>query len=155
VLNGFAPAFREAFARAMLRRLGLASRGEIKDQELAGTVWRFLAGTRAPLEQFFFDWRGGGQRAGASPSAPLYAGDEFREARDVIGSYEPASDTVAAHPYFHGASPCTMLIDEMEAIWAPIAADDDWGPLHEKLEAIAGMREAYSASDRGGPWRKP
>jgi hypothetical protein len=38
-----------------------------------------------------------------------------------------------------------MLIEEMEALWAPIAADDDWSALHAALEEIEQMREAYSA----------
>ena len=36
-----------------------------------------------------------------------------------------------------------MLIDEMEALFAPIAARDDWGALEEKLADIAEMRAAY------------
>jgi hypothetical protein len=29
-----------------------------------------------------------------------------------------------------------MLIDEVEALWAGIAADDDWAPLYAKLERV-------------------
>ena len=36
-----------------------------------------------------------------------------------------------------------MTIDEVEAIWAPIAANDDWSLLSNKLVAIHQMREAY------------
>jgi hypothetical protein len=36
-----------------------------------------------------------------------------------------------------------MLIDEMEAIWAPIAQRDDWSAFHEALAEIAVMRDAY------------
>jgi hypothetical protein len=36
-----------------------------------------------------------------------------------------------------------MLIDEVEAIWKPIADSDDWSVFHAKLEAIDQMREAY------------
>ena len=32
--------------------------------------------------------------------------------------------------------PCSMLIDEVEAIWARIAVDDDWSALTEKVAAI-------------------
>ena len=38
-----------------------------------------------------------------------------------------------------------MLIDEVEAIWAPIAEADDWSALAAKLDAIALMAEAYGA----------
>jgi hypothetical protein len=36
-----------------------------------------------------------------------------------------------------------MLIDEVEALWAPIADSDDWSAFHAKLSDIALMREAY------------
>jgi hypothetical protein len=35
-----------------------------------------------------------------------------------------------------------MLIDEVEAIWAPIAAADDWSALHAKVAAIRAMGAA-------------
>jgi hypothetical protein len=37
-----------------------------------------------------------------------------------------------------------MLIDEMEALWAPIAESDDWGPVQLALEEIEEMRQAYA-----------
>ncbi len=36
-----------------------------------------------------------------------------------------------------------MLIDEVEAIWAPIAEHDDWSLFTAKLAAIEAMADAY------------
>jgi hypothetical protein len=36
-----------------------------------------------------------------------------------------------------------MLIDEVEALWAPIAEADDWSALQAKLAEIETMAEAY------------
>ena len=36
-----------------------------------------------------------------------------------------------------------MLIDEVEALWEPIADGDDWSAFDAKLADIALMREAY------------
>jgi hypothetical protein len=38
-----------------------------------------------------------------------------------------------------------MLIDEVEALWAPIAAEDDWSRFQAKLAEIRSMAEAYGA----------
>ena len=46
---------------------------------------------------------------------------------------QPALRLEAA--YFGRDRPCTMLIDEVEAIWAPIAQADDWSRLEAKLGA--------------------
>jgi len=37
-----------------------------------------------------------------------------------------------------------MLIDEMEALWAPIAERDDWSDFHRVLGEIEQMRQAYA-----------
>jgi hypothetical protein len=43
-----------------------------------------------------------------------------------------------------------MHIEEVEAIWAAIAAEDDWAPLHAKLDAIRQMAAALEKSRRSG-----
>ena len=43
------------------------------------------------------------------------------------------------HPYWSDLQPCSMLIDEVEAIWAAIAERDDWGPFEAKIAAIRRM----------------
>ena len=44
-----------------------------------------------------------------------------------------------------------MLIDEVEAIWAPIAADDDWSAFHAKLADIATMSDALGTGRPDDP----
>jgi hypothetical protein len=36
-----------------------------------------------------------------------------------------------------------MLIEEMEALWSPIADHDDWTAFHGAMAEIAEMRTAY------------
>jgi uncharacterized protein YdiU (UPF0061 family) len=150
VLQAFGPVFRTAFNAALLDRLGLRSAGDENDQKLATATWQFLADSRMPFERFFFDWRGGiahPQRREQSPEAAAYRGESFVRVEALLKEFEPRSNDVAAHPYFSRAEPCTMLIDEVEAIWAPIAEKDDWSLLEAKLAAIAEMREAYLQDD--------
>jgi uncharacterized protein YdiU (UPF0061 family) len=145
-LGAFVPAFRAAASEAVLRRLGLASRGEAEDAALASRVWAFLQASRAPFEQVFFDLFGGAaasDRVAGSPSQPFYAGDAFAALREVLGAYGVAEGAQLDHPYFAGPGPCTMLIDEVERIWAPIAAADDWSLFYEKLRQIDTMADAY------------
>jgi hypothetical protein len=62
-----------------------------------------------------------------------------------MSGHRTAADARLDHPYFGRAEPCTMLIDEVEAIWAPIAGDDDWSALHSKISAVSEMRMALAA----------
>ena len=145
-LNSFWPVFREELAFAMLKRLGLQPAGEKENADLVSTLVAFLSTSRAPYEQFFFDWRGGGlsaERAAKGPSAAHYTGESFRQLADALEAFAPAPDLNLAHPYFARETPRTMLIEEMEALWAPIADADDWNPLAAALGEIAMMAEAY------------
>jgi len=151
-LDGFALAVREAFRVDLLRRLALIPAGEEADGRLARTFVDFLLATRAPFEQTFFDWRGGLEsrdRAKASPSAPFYETEAFAPLRMALTEHETSADARLDHPYFRRKTPCGMLIDEVEAIWAPIAEKDDWSALHAKIEEIGVMREAYGLGEDG------
>ena len=82
-------------------------------------------------------------RAARSPIATSYASEDFAPVRAALAPYEPNASVNLEHPYFARALPRTMLIDEMEAIWAPIAETDDWTSLIINLAEIEEMRDAY------------
>ncbi|KQP08437.1 selenoprotein O [Methylobacterium sp. Leaf99] len=151
-LKLFGPALQEAFANALLARLGLARTDDDATHRFVAAFWGFLARSGAPFERTFFDWYGGlasAARAAASPSAAFYAAEAFAPVRASLEAMAPVDAGRLAHPYFAGSGPCTMLIEEVEALWAPIADGDDWSALHAKLAAIANMAEAYGT--RAGP----
>ena len=154
-LNSYWPAFRTAMWNAVLRRLGLVSRGDDIDAELVVAIFAFLNETQIPYERFWFDWRGGmlsEARANASPVADAYRTEAFNPIRWAFAEYAPVAEVNLDHPYFARPEPRTMLIDEMEALWAPIAESDDWSAFHRALEEIEEMRDAY-AGDRKSSMR--
>ncbi|MFP9135932.1 protein adenylyltransferase SelO [Devosia sp. XGJD_8] len=145
-LNTVWPIFRAELPRQMLRRLGLKPRDTETDGAFVTDLFGFLSASKAPYEQFFFDWRGGAlsaERAARSPSASLYATEAFRPVAAGLEHYGPADDVNLGHAYFARATPRTMLIEDMEAIWAPIAEADDWRLFESTLADIAEMRDAY------------
>jgi uncharacterized protein YdiU (UPF0061 family) len=146
-MDVYGPALQDAFAHALLRRLGLAvPEDEAAMHALVGAFWSFLQASRAPFEQAFFDWYGGlasEARAARSPAAAHYAGEGFDRVRRALAALAPDPAARLDHPYFAKDAPCTMLIDEVEALWAPIASGDDWSAYLAKLAAIDEMAEAY------------
>ncbi|UJW84709.1 protein adenylyltransferase SelO [Devosia sp. SL43] len=148
-LNTVWPEFRAELPRQILRRLGLVPRDTESDGAFVTALFGFLSASKTPYEQFLFDWRGGhlsAERAARSPSAAHYATDAFRPIADALEAYQPAADVNLTHPYFARSTPRTMLIDEMEAIWAPIAESDDWTLFQSTLAEIAQMRQAYGVT---------
>ena len=153
-LSVFVPAFRRALAANVLRRLGLAPRSETEDAALAQALWDFMQASRAPFEQVFFDWFCGTRsaaRAAGNPNTAFYGGEAFESFYRLLGSYEPIDAGRLDHAYFAAPAPCTMLIDEVEEIWAPVAAHDDWSAFHAKLDAIGSMADAYGTAPAAAP----
>jgi uncharacterized protein YdiU (UPF0061 family) len=147
-LDAFRPAFHDGFKTALLRRLGLVSNGDASDTELTRAIWKFMLESKIPFERFFFDWHGGMAsrgRAEAGVAKAAYASAEFAPVRTLLESYAQAENANPGHAYFEQDAPCTMLVDDVEALWAPIAESDDWSKFHDKLKAIELMSEAYGA----------
>lgn len=147
IMDSFPAVIQRAFRTALLDRLALASAGEAADAALAKALVDFLNVTRAPFERTFFDWRGGlasAERARRSPSAAYYEMETFAPLRAAFAEHEATPRARLDHAYFRREAPCTMLIDEVEDIWAHIAERDDWSPLYAKLAEIDEMRKAYA-----------
>lgn len=145
VLREFEPAFTAGVRAKLLARLGLAPAGHDVDAALVERVFGFLDASRMSFDRFFFDWYGGlasERRAVESPTTAAYSGRAFGALLELLELYAPADATRLAHPHFQRPDPCSMHIDEVEAIWAPIAANDDWSAFEAKVGRIREMGDA-------------
>ncbi|WP_303783672.1 protein adenylyltransferase SelO family protein [Sandarakinorhabdus limnophila] len=134
--------YRAALSDAVLGRLGVKRLGPSEDEVLVEAIHKALVTTQMDPDRFFFDWRGGVRR-GASVADPHYSHDGFTDFLALIPDFAAGAPS---HTYWSDEAPCTMLIDEVEALWAPIAERDDWAPLHAKVAAIRRMGEAHAQS---------
>lgn len=143
-LRDFAGVFEAEMDKAMVRRLGVQSRGPESDRALRRLIVIVLEETQLPFEQFFFEHYGA--RGLDHPSALASA----------LSAYQAHENARLDHAYFAGAAPCTMLIDEVESIWDAIAERDDWSVFEDKIQSIRDMGEALSLVRRNphlGPGR--
>ncbi len=150
-LNGFQAAYRDALGAAMVDRLGLKPQSPEADAALANLAFRAIgeAGPSVRWEPFFFDWFGGSAsegRALGGPRAALYQGPAFDALRAHWDDYDADRPHRLGHAYFARTEPEEMLYDEIEAIWARIAQDDDWSSLYDKIARIGAAREAMGLS---------
>lgn len=146
VLNGFGDLYRAALARAVVRRLGLTVRGDGSDARLVSAAFAALAAGGAEIrwEPFFFDWFCGDEaRALAGPRGEIYRRPEFEDFRREVAGAEPDRPERLDHPVFRRESPVELLIDRIEAIWAPIAASDDWSLFNAAMAEIEQARTAW------------
>ncbi len=122
-LERFGPLYQAALARRFLWRLGLASQGFEADSALIAAAEAAMRESGASPDVFFHRHRFGRN----APAGPF--GGLLRE-------YDASGKTV---PFWGDAAPPSLVIDEVERIWAAIAERDDWAPLAEKLSAIRSL----------------
>ncbi|MAW99318.1 MAG: selenoprotein O [Sphingomonas sp.] len=135
ILETFGPCYQRHVTEAILWRLGVRPRDPESDTALVGAVERAIRAEDTPIDRFFFDAFGG--------TLPESYGPGFDGVRTALADYTPRRDRSAA--YWRDAAPCSMLIDEVEAIWEAIDRDDDWSRFDAKIDAIRRMGEALSA----------
>ncbi|MDF8332552.1 protein adenylyltransferase SelO family protein [Novosphingobium cyanobacteriorum] len=128
-LNRFPDLYREAMARRWCWRLGVSPRGVEEDSAMIALCEQAMVDEGIGPDAFFFRHRGG-----ANAQGPL------------TEALRPYAATASDHPYWLDAAPQAMLIEEVEAIWSPIADDDDWSAFHAKVAALRRMGEAHGAA---------
>jgi len=134
-LGGWSGRFEASLIQALVKRVGVPPRDSNEDRTLAAALMRALQSREATIDRIFFDWRGG-----RDPGADRYPSDPFR----ALGAALEGRERPVAHPYWSDAEPCSMPIEEVEAIWSAIAERDDWNPFEAKVAAVRRMGEAMS-----------
>jgi Uncharacterized conserved protein len=132
-LERFPQLYGEAMARRFCWRLGVVETDDASAMIQAAV--KGMIGSSTPIDRFFHDWRGGDVR-----DSVAYAGEEWAGFLELIAGFEASGPL--DHAYWSAGKPCSMHIDEVEAIWSAIAERDDWTPLHAKVASIRDMGDA-------------
>ena len=131
MLGGWSERFEAALIGCTIKRLGVA-KGE-NDRDITAALIKALATRETTIDRIFFDWRGG-----RDPGIETYGSEPFRKLAMCLEGRQ----RTLSHPYWSDIEPCSMHIDEVEAIWSAIAEGDDWQPLNDKVNAVRRMGEA-------------
>lgn len=147
-IRAYPPAFATAQRAALAARIGLlVSPDPEADKAMMDAMFAFMARSGVSWDGFFHDWFCGAEsenRAMAGPRAALYSGADFDAWRTLIDGREPDRPARLQHPHFARTEPVSLVIDEVEALWEPIAARDDWGLFEARLREIDGLAEALA-----------
>ena len=139
-------AYRDSFLAHTHALLGLSPKGDVEaDTDFLQALFGWMTESEAGWPQFFHDWFGGAAseaRAKASPQAALYAAQAFAPVRTQILARAPVRPERLNHEIFQRPTPPSLLVDEVEALWAPIAEADDWSAYETRLADIEALRLA-------------
>ena len=146
-LERFPDLYAEAMRQRFCWRLGIDWPGDERAAVLLHEGVKAMVADRVMIDRFFFDWRGGALRS--EETERRYAGESWSTFREALSGL--ATDQSLAHPYWRGGDPCSMHIEEVEAIWSAIDERDDWQPLYDKVAAIRAMGAAHRDAHDDGP----
>jgi len=141
-LFGFYPAVEDSLTRQVCWRLGVCFGAADASVAKATVRALFVAAKQSQygFDQIFHDLYGG------DPRCEGYDSDIWKPVLDNLAGATSLRPEALEHPHFAAAKAVSMTIDEVEAIWAPIASDDDWHPLAVKIAQIRQMRAALSGT---------
>lgn len=149
--KGLAPyeaAYQQSFVAHTHHLLGLHGSGDLRaDLTFLQAFYGWMTSSGAAWPQTFFDLYGGMASAGriqASPQTALYQTADFAPVRDALAARAPTHADRLALPYFQAAEPVKMLVEDVEGLWDPIAADDDWSAFEAKLAHLEAARLALA-----------
>ena len=147
-VRAYPPAFAHAQQAALLRRLGLLFASQAEDNRtMLDAMFAFMARSGVSWDGFFHDWFGGlasEARAQAGPRAAFYQGEDFMAWFNWLDRFQPERPDRLKQAYFQATEPVSLVIEEVEAVWAKIAENDDWSGFHQKLADITSLREALA-----------
>ncbi|KAA9020658.1 protein adenylyltransferase SelO family protein [Sphingobium limneticum] len=141
-LERFPNLYAQAMQRRFCWRLGVEP-GADPGPMIEAAV-RAMVTTGTPIDSFFHDWRGGAPRDDAA-----YPDAAWATLHMALADFTPVSGA-KDHAYWTDQAPCSMHIDEVEAIWSAIDRDDDWTPLQAKVAAIRRMGDAMQGPGAPG-----
>lgn len=145
-LKRYVPAFQHALRDRVFARLKLDGAELNADLGFVQALFDWLSASQAPWAQTFHDWAGGeasAARANQGPNAAYYAREDFAAIRDGLAKRTKSDAALLlAHPYWARTQPVNLLIEDVEALWAPIADEDDWAPFESKLVEIDNLKQA-------------
>jgi uncharacterized protein YdiU (UPF0061 family) len=130
-LERFEARFEHHLARRVLWRLGVEAQGGQADTAVLNAIGVHLRETGVPPDAFYFAHR----CVRALPEGPL---------GEALAGYRAVPD--ADHPLWDEPGPPTLVIEEVERIWAAIDSADDWTPLHEHVAAIRRLGDALGTA---------
>lgn len=148
ILESFSDEFNASLRNSFLNRLNLKSPEDSESitlqttTELIAAFFTLLETKKVPFEQCFFDFFGGWQEQRLK-SSPFWKEYENSNLKSFFEKFQIADPDKITHPYFKRSTPETLLIDQIEALWQPIAEKDDWQPFQQKIEAFRSFRGLY------------
>lgn len=152
LLEDYSDSFNLFFQKQLLKRLNLrnplSDTAEVSklNSTLISALFHFMDQEKVLFEQTLFDLHSGAsqEHLNGSPQKEFYLKESFKPLQEAVNLFAVDSKEKESHSYFKREKPCSLIIEELEDIWRPIAEKDDWASFERKLAEIRSFRGIYT-----------
>ena len=138
-LHPFFAVMDKQMVKSLMRRLGIVHDNEVA---ITNALLQAARQTKCPFDSMFLDLYGG-----ARPDKQIYLNDAFKPYFDSLEAPGLKRCLERQPSCLAKAEAASLVIDEVENLWAPIAEQDDWSLLTKKIDAIRTYGEMLACYD--------
>lgn len=141
ILENFSDEFNSALQEYFCKRLNIKHSTQNETADLISQFFQDLEKSGLKFESFFYELHS--LRVFSNSSLQLKYEKLAPDLLRKLEKFEVAQPNKAHDSYFQQEQPETLLIDEIESIWEPIATQNDWNRFNNKLTSIRKFRGLY------------
>lgn len=141
MLEGFEEQFNDYLYLAFQHKLNIRFKDDHETTEAISLFFQTVMDKAIKYEEAFFAFHSA--RLDKNLPASIANMKSAQELKKLIAAATVAEPEKNLHPYFQRENPETLLIDEIEAIWKPIAEHDDWTLFNNKIQSLRLLRGLY------------
>lgn len=141
MLENFEEQFNDYLYQAFQNKLNIRFKDETTTTEALSLFFQTVVDKAISYEEAFFAFHSA--RHDKDLPASIATVDSARLLKKLISDAHAIDTEKNKHEYFQREKPETLLIDEIEAIWKPIAEKDDWTLFEKKIQSLRSFRGCY------------
>lgn len=140
-LENFGEQFNDYLYIAFQNKLNIQFKDDATTTEALTLFFQIVAGKKILFEDAFFAFHSA--RIDENLPSSIASLPEALKLKSIISNSIVIDSEKNKHAYFKRALPETLLITEIEAIWKPIAENDDWTLYENKIQSLRLLRGLY------------
>lgn len=142
LLENFEEQFNDYFYQAFQNKLNIRFQDDATTTEAISLFFQTVMDKAIQFEEAFFVFHSSHTNQELPASIANMASAQLL--KKMIASATVIDLEKNKHSYFKREKPETLLIDEIEVIWKPIAENDDWTLFENKIQSLRLLRGLYS-----------
>lgn len=146
-IDSFEKLFHQEFQKVFQSKLNVKFSHEDDSEKAVNLFYKTLSEVSIGYELAFFVLHTAQEQTNPvfkdSSAITFLNHPQIQELQKIIKNGSIIDSNILSNDYFKLDQPETLLIDEIESIWKPIAENDDWSLFEKKLQSLRRFKNLY------------